>query len=167
MAKKEKTQIKLPKAWETVKHRNETAQGKANYEDLWKALGVVAIIGVILFVLLGGVNQRKVWEFAIDWSNNVGITISNWLSGGDVEVTEDGVYWDPTGGTHYSGPNDKFIDDSGYYWDEYTDEMWAEYEENTGETRPEWVEELREIQASQLAEEEANTTAEETLNGEE
>ena len=38
---KEKTNVVLPKAWQSVKHRNETAQARANYDDTWKAIGTL------------------------------------------------------------------------------------------------------------------------------
>ena len=95
--KKEKNSVILPKAWQSVKHRNETAQAKSNYDDTWKALGVVITILVILFVLLGGISQTKVISFFFDWSHKVGESISNWIEGGSIIQNEDGIYWDPSG----------------------------------------------------------------------
>lgn len=94
---KEKTTVVLPKAWQSLKHRNETAQARANYDDIWKAIGVVIGIIVFLFVILGGVSQTGVLKFFFNWSHNVGETISNWFEGGSVITNEDGIYWDPTG----------------------------------------------------------------------
>lgn len=96
---KEKTTVVLPKAWQSLKHRNETAQARANYDDIWKAVGVVIGILVFLFVILGGVSQTGVLKFIFNWSHNVGETISNWIEGGSIVTNEDGVYWDPTGQT--------------------------------------------------------------------
>lgn len=95
--KKEKTSVVLPKAWQSLKHRNETAQAKSTYEDTWKAIQTILIILVILFVLLGGVSQTGVLKFVFNWSTNVGQTISDWLAGGSIITNEDGIYWDPTG----------------------------------------------------------------------
>ena len=97
--KKEKTTVVLPKAWQSLKHRNETAQARANYDDIWKAIGVILGILLFLFVILGGVSQTGVLKFVFNWSHNVGETISNWLEGGSIVTNEDGVYWDPTGQT--------------------------------------------------------------------
>lgn len=97
--KKEKTTVVLPKAWQSLKHRNETAQARANYDDIWKAVGVILGILLFLFVILGGVSQTGVLKFVFNWSHNVGETISNWLEGGSIVTNEDGVYWDPTGQT--------------------------------------------------------------------
>lgn len=95
--KKEKNSVVLPKAWQSLKHRNETAQARTNYEDTWKAIGTIALIALVLFVLLGGVSQTGVIKAIFGWSNNVGHTISDWLSGGSVVVNDDGIYYDPTG----------------------------------------------------------------------
>ena len=76
MAKKEKQSVSLPKAWKSVKHRNEMAQGKANYEGIWKLItGIIIALG-LAYILLGGINQR---------------------SGGGVIVNDDGIYIDPSG----------------------------------------------------------------------
>lgn len=96
-SKKEKTNIVLPKAWQSMKHRNETAQARANYDDIWKAITTILLILFILFVILGGVSQTGVLKFIFNWSHNVGETISNWFEGGSVVVNEDGVYYDPSG----------------------------------------------------------------------
>lgn len=95
--KKEKTSVVLPKAWQSVKHRNETAQARSNYEDTWKAIETILIILAILFVLLGGVSQTGILKFVFKWSSNVGENISNWLEGGSIITNEDGIYWDPSG----------------------------------------------------------------------
>lgn len=95
--KKEKTSVTLPKAWQSVKHRNEMAQTRNNFEDTWKAIGTIIAILLILFVILGGVSQRKIFNFVFDWSKNVGEAVSNWFEGGSIITNEDGIYWDPTG----------------------------------------------------------------------
>jgi hypothetical protein len=96
-SKKEKTNIVLPKAWQSMKHRNETAQAKTNHDDIWKAIATILLILFILFVILGGVSQTGVLKFIFNWSHNVGETVSNWFEGGSVVVNDDGVYYDPSG----------------------------------------------------------------------
>ena len=66
-SKKEKTNIVLPKAWQSMKHRNETAQARANYDDIWKAITTILLILFILFVILGGVSQTGVLKFIFNW----------------------------------------------------------------------------------------------------
>ena len=95
--KKEKTTVVLPKAWQSVKHRNESAQARANYDDTWKAIGTILLILFVLFVLLGGISMTGALKFFFNWSHNVGETVSNWFEGGSIVTNEDGVYWDPTG----------------------------------------------------------------------
>lgn len=90
--KKEKTEIKLPKAWATMKRRNETSQARKTYDEFWKVMGTVVIIALILFVLLGGINQRKAWETLKKWGNNVASAIAGIFNLGDIEVNDDGVY---------------------------------------------------------------------------
>lgn len=106
---KDKSTITLPKAWQSVKHRNETTQAKANYDDAWKAIGTIILILAILFVLLGGVSQTKIIKFFFNWSHTVGQTVSNWIQGGSVVQNEDGIYWDPSGqkGESLGGKTDK------------------------------------------------------------
>lgn len=99
--KKEKTSVVLPKAWQSVKHRNETAQARANYEDIWTFVGLILLILFLAFVFLGGVSQTGVLRFVFNWSHNVGEKVSGWIEGGSVIVNEDGVYYDPTGQTGY------------------------------------------------------------------
>lgn len=94
-SKKEKTNIVLPKARQSMKHRNETA--KTNHDDIWKAITTILLILFILFVILGGVSQTGVLKFIFNWSHNVGETVSNWFEGGSVVVNDDGVYYDPSG----------------------------------------------------------------------
>lgn len=96
--KKEKTEIKLPKAWQSVKHRNEMAQGRETYNDLWKAIGIVLAIGVLLFVFMGGINQRKAIEWVMEFSRRIGDTVSSWFNPDDVVVNDDGVYYIPGSG---------------------------------------------------------------------
>lgn len=94
---KEKTTVVLPKAWQSVKHRNETAQARANYDDTWKAIGTILLVLLVLFVILGGISMTGTLKFVFNWSHNVGETISNWFEGGSIVTNEDGIYWDPTG----------------------------------------------------------------------
>ena len=102
MAKKNKDgnnngSFKLPKAWQAMKHRNETAQSKANFDGLWEFIGVVLIILAIAFVLLGGVSQTGLIKTIFNWGHNVSEKVGNWFTGGSVIVNDDGVYIDPSG----------------------------------------------------------------------
>lgn len=108
--KKEKNNVVLPKAWQSVKHRNETAQARANYDDTWKAIGTILAIIAILFVILGGISMTGALKFVFNWSHTVGETISTWFEGGSIITNEDGVYWDPSG-THGDKIKDENADE--------------------------------------------------------
>ena len=95
--KKEKTSVTLPKAWQSVKHRNETSQTRTDLNDAISAIGMIILILVIAFVLLGGVSQTGVLKFIFNWSQNVGHTISSWIEDTSIVTNENGVYIDPTG----------------------------------------------------------------------
>ena len=95
--KKEKTSVVLPSAWKSLKHRNETAQARTNYDDTWKAITTILLILAVLFVLLGGISQTGVLKFVFNWAHNVGETVSGWIEGGSIVTNEDGIYFDPTG----------------------------------------------------------------------
>lgn len=93
--KKESVNINLPKARASIKRQHEMGQMKNNYEDAWKALGIILLIGLILFVILGGINQVAFWEFFKTWAERVGNAISNWLDSGNVVQNENGIYYQP------------------------------------------------------------------------
>ena len=93
--KKEKVQLKLPNTRHLIKRQRAVAQGKANYNDLYAFVGVVFLIGLILFVLLGGINQRKFIETVYRISQRWGETISQWFNPDSIVVNNDGIYLDP------------------------------------------------------------------------
>lgn len=94
---KEKSSVSLPKAWKSVKHRNEMAQSRSNYEGLWQwIIGIILVLG-LAYVLLGGINQRAAIEWVFDWAHNVQENFTEWVSGGGVVVNDDGIYIDPSG----------------------------------------------------------------------
>jgi hypothetical protein len=95
--KKEKVTINLPKARASMKRSKEVNQMKQANSDMWSGIGIILAVGIVLFILLGGVSQKGVWEAMKNWSHNIGETVSEWFEGGDVVVNDDGVYWDPTG----------------------------------------------------------------------
>ena len=90
--------INLPKARASMKRQREMGQMRTNYDDLWKAIGVVVVVLIIGFILLGGINQKSAWDWFVHFGENIGKGIGKWIDGGDVVTNEDGVYWDPNGG---------------------------------------------------------------------
>lgn len=99
MAKKDNGSIKLPKAWQSMKHRNETAQARSDFEGLWGAIGAILAILLGAFILLGGISQTGLIRFLFDWGNKTSNTVANWIGGGGVIVNDDGIYIDPSGQT--------------------------------------------------------------------
>lgn len=94
---KDKDSIKLPKAWQMMKHRNETANAKADYNAIWGVITFIIVGGLIAFILLGGISQTGLLKFIFRWSSNTSNTVANTIGGGSVIVNEDGIYLDPTG----------------------------------------------------------------------
>lgn len=94
--KKEKSvSVNLPKARQSMKRQKEVGQMKANHNDMWSAIGIILLILLILFVIMGGVNQWGVIKWFASWAKGIGESISNWLSGGEVITNNNGIYWIP------------------------------------------------------------------------
>ena len=99
-SKKEKTgRPKAPKlsTHARIKNSREVAQGKKNYEAMYSFITGFICFLVILFVLFGGINQRK---FLIA-TQRMGETISEFvgrlINPTAINITDDGVYIDPEG----------------------------------------------------------------------
>lgn len=95
--KKEKTTVNLPSISKSIKRSNDTAQGKANYNDGMKVIGIVIGVVIVLFVLLGGINQRSFIETMMNFAHTVGDKFTSWIDKGDIDVNSDGVYIVPAG----------------------------------------------------------------------
>ena len=96
--KKEKSgRPKAPKlgAAQRIRQSREVAQGKKNYEAWYSFIIAVLTFLLILFVLFGGINQRK-FLFAV---KDIGDTISEFMgkliNPQALNITDDGVYIDP------------------------------------------------------------------------
>lgn len=97
-AQKQKNKaIKLPNAWKTARHSEATAAAKADRQSIFSTIGVIAGILLFLFVILGGVSMTGALNFVLEWSHNIGTSISNWIGGGSLYTNEDGIYYDPSG----------------------------------------------------------------------
>lgn len=95
--KKEKTTVNLPSISKSIKRSNDMAQGKANYNDGMKAVGIIIGILLVLFILLGGINQRAFVETMMNFAKTVGDKFTSWVDKGDVDITSDGIYIKPAG----------------------------------------------------------------------
>lgn len=54
-------------------------------------------IGLIAFILLGGINQRAFFETMGSVAQNIGKFFTSWIDKAEVDVTSDGVYIKPAG----------------------------------------------------------------------
>lgn len=96
--KKEKTKREKAPKLSTRKRllqSREVAQGKKNYEAFYSFILAVLGFFVILFILFGGINQRKF----IMATKNLGETISGivgrLINPSAFDITDDGVYINP------------------------------------------------------------------------
>lgn len=93
--KAEKVSINLPKARASMKRRFEMAQFKTNNEDMWKFISGAIIVLIVLFIIMGGINQRAAWNWCKNFGETVGKKISSFFNPDDIVVNDDGVYWKP------------------------------------------------------------------------
>lgn len=96
--KKEKSgRPKAPKlsAAARIKNSREIAQGKRNYEAAYQFIVSILIFFVILFVLFGGINQRKFVEAVGRMGNTISEFVGKLINPEALNVTDDGVYIDP------------------------------------------------------------------------
>lgn len=103
--KKESVNINLPKARASLKRQKEMKQMKTTNEDIITAVCVILGVLLIVFILLGGINQRKAWEWFKSFGQNVGQAVSQWFDG-EVIANDDGVYYDPNGSYNTEETND-------------------------------------------------------------
>ena len=104
MAKNNKEpKVKVPNAWSNKKNKDGggssgSGGGTGKLSDsVWTLCITILAILLILFVFLGGINQRKAIEWVKDFSENIGKTVSGWFNPDNIEVNEDGVYYRPDG----------------------------------------------------------------------
>lgn len=55
----------------------------------------IVVFLAILFVLMGGINQRKFIESTFKLGEDIGKTVSGWFGADNIEINEDGVYIKP------------------------------------------------------------------------
>lgn len=89
--------VRLPNAYRTIKRSNDMKQSKADFKSISSFIVGLIIAGLIAFVLLGGISQRGLVEWAFHWSETVSQKVADWISGGGIEINDDGVYVRPNG----------------------------------------------------------------------
>ena len=89
--------VRLPNAYRTIKRSNDMKQSKADFKSISSFIVGLIIAGLIAFVLLGGISQKGLVEWAFHWSETVSQKVADWISGGGIEINDDGVYVRPNG----------------------------------------------------------------------
>ena len=95
--KKNSTSVKLPNARKSIVRQRRMAQGKAEYNGLFELIGAALIVILILFILFGGINQRKFVETMGQWSQTIGEKFQQIFHPDQVIIDDDGVYYDVDG----------------------------------------------------------------------
>lgn len=119
--KKKDPKVKVPNAWSSKKSREggghntglSGSGGKVMTDAIWSVGIVVVGILLLLFIFLGGINQRKAINWFFDFSHNVGHKISSWFDPDKVEVSDDGVYYRPDGVKETKDKDEKESKESG------------------------------------------------------
>lgn len=96
--KKEQVSVKLPNARKSISRQKQMAQGKADLQGWWTFIGIAVAAGLILFILLGGINQRKFFETMKNIGVNIGEKVASWIHPDDIQVEDDGIYLRPGSG---------------------------------------------------------------------
>lgn len=95
--KKNSTSVKLPNARKSIIRQRRMAQGKAEYNGIFDLIGAVVVVGLILFILFGGINQRRFVETMDKWAQTIGYKFQQIVHPDQVIVNDDGVYYDVDG----------------------------------------------------------------------
>lgn len=102
--KKKDPKVRLPNAWSSKKNKDGTGRGgsgggKLNTDGLFSFIAGTILVLLIIFVLLGGVNQKKAITWIFTFAQNIGHTVSDWFNPDNIDITDDGVYYRPDGNT--------------------------------------------------------------------
>jgi hypothetical protein len=103
--KKKDPKVKLPRAWSSKKGGDGGGRGGGGgragdgkiADSVWTFVLTIFVIALILFIFLGGINQRKTIGWFYDFSKNVGEKFTEWFKPENIEVNDDGVYYRPDG----------------------------------------------------------------------
>ena len=95
--KKNSTSVKLPNARKSIKRQRHMAQGRAEWNSIWELVGGIAVVLLVIFILLGGINQKAFIETASEWAQTIGQKFQEVIHPDQVLVEDDGVYYDLDG----------------------------------------------------------------------
>ena len=92
-----KEQVKIPKVKVKLKNgqKNSGSIGEETGQAVFKAVMVIIGVGLVLFVLLGGINQRKFLESIFRIGSNIGEKTEKVTSPDIIDITDDGIYLNP------------------------------------------------------------------------
>lgn len=93
--KKDRVDINLPNARRSIKRSREMRQLRTDYEDMWQFIGGILVVLIIVFILMGGINQGAAFRTLAKWAQDVGNAIAGFFAGGEVNLNENGIYWIP------------------------------------------------------------------------
>ena len=95
--KKNSTSVKLPNARKSIIRQRRMAKGKAEYNGMFDLIGAIVVVALILFILFGGINQRKFVETMGKWSKVIGYKFQQIVHPDQVIINDDGIYYDVDG----------------------------------------------------------------------
>ena len=91
-----KEQVKIPKVKVKLKNKqNSGSIGEETGQAVFKVVLVIIGVGLVLFILLGGINQRKFLESIFRIGSNIGEKTENITSPDIIDITDDGIYLNP------------------------------------------------------------------------
>ena len=136
--KKKSGNVSLPSISKSARHSSGSSQGKTGGgTGIGQVICVIIGVLLVLFILLGGINQKAFFETMVNFAKNIGNTFTSWIDKGDIDVTDSGIYIkpaSPNGGIitgHSNESTDESIDNSN---DESTTTNESSIEQSTNET---------------------------------
>ena len=91
----------LPKAFKTSKSKDSSSSSSSGSGKSLNGIGsiivTILIIGLIAFVLLGGISQVGFLKWIWNWGQSTASNVGSWVNDGHIVVNDDGVYIDPSG----------------------------------------------------------------------
>ncbi len=88
--------ISMPSAYKKPSSRGGKKEEGQGGKIFTKVVFTLLAIGALIFVLMGGVNQRKLIETVMEISHRISRNLIDWFEGKNpIDITDDGVYIEP------------------------------------------------------------------------
>ena len=113
--KKKSGNVSLPSISKSARHSSGSSQGKTGGgTGIGQVICVIIGVLLVLFILLGGINQKAFFETMVNFAKNIGNTFTSWIDKGDIDVTDSGIYIKPAGpnGGIITGHSNESTDES-------------------------------------------------------